>query len=59
MEKVTNPDEVARPWTPMRLSYVSSVGELMRNTLGSRKDNPGGGTCQSTGRQIGGTNQRC
>lgn len=50
----------ARKWEPMRLSYVSSVGELMRNgTLGSRLDNSGGGSCNTSNRRTGGTGNLC
>ena len=59
MEIKTDAVEAARAWEPMRLSYVSNVGDLMRNTLGSRRDNSGGTTCPSGGRQVGGTGSLC
>ena len=49
-----------RNWTPMRLTYVSSVGELMRSgVLGSRKDNASAGACGISQRRSGGTGDAC
>lgn len=43
-----------KTWEPMRLSYVSSVGELMRTQVtGSRRDGQGGSNCPTTPRRNG------
>lgn len=50
----------AKTWEPMRLTYVSSVGELMRSgVLGSRKDNNSAGACGISQRRSGGTGVAC
>ena len=58
------PDEsyevTPKQWEPMRLTYVSSVGELMRSALlGSRKDNNSAGSCGLSQRRTGGTGVVC
>ncbi len=59
MEQNAQGGTSARQWEPMRLSYVSSVGELMRNAIGSRLDNSSAGSCTSSNRRIGGTGNPC
>lgn len=49
-----------RPWEPMRLTYVSSVGELMRaGFTGSRLDNTSAQICSISNRRSGGTGAAC
>ena len=49
-----------KQWQPMRLTYVSSVGELMRSGItGSRADNNGATSCNSSNRRSGGAGVAC
>lgn len=48
-----------KTWKPMQLSHAGSLGDLMRNTTGSRRDNNGSGSCAPTNRQAGGSFSAC
>jgi hypothetical protein len=46
-------------WEPMVLRYVGSVGDLMRNSTGSRADNSSASACPNGNRMVGGTHGPC